>query len=283
METPKFENQELGENVTIHAVFSRHGEKLLDPKNPETALTPEGEEKSRIAGKNRPKVAAIKSYTSDTARTKKTAEFMVEESPTETKMDQRLRDDIAFHYDEKGDFVKEAMRIKKEILGPDYKNLAPEEINQRLQQASNKQVDYYLSFGDQRPDPDTYSPVETASGIARMVDRYMKMSARLKSGSEVDLINATHDFNLASFLKEVIIREIDGKKVRGFESIKEIGGATEFNEAFEIIVKRQDSAERTVKLLFRGNEYDIDEDRLNELLQIAKELEEKEDASEVVE
>jgi len=150
--------------------------------------------------------------------------------------------------------------------------LSDDEKQKRLREAGEKQTDYYLSFGDKRPEPKTYSPVETAASMAKMVDNYIKMSGKLKSGSKVDLINATHDFNVASFLKETLIREIDGKKVRGFEKIEEIGGGMEFNEGFELVINRKDKNNFFVKMLFRGREYEIDMPRINELVDVANKL-----------
>ena len=268
---------EKGENVTIHAIFIRHGEKKYDPNNPETTLTPEGEIKSLEFGKSRTKKDMIKPYTSDTPRTRRTAELATESSPMENKGTMRTRKEISFTYDENGQFLLDVMKIKKDILGEDFNNLDDEEKQKRLKRATIKQVDFYLNFKDRRPDPMTYSPVETASGIAKLVDRYIKMSGKLNSGSNVDLVNATHDFNLAAFLKETIVREIEEKKVRGFQSIEEIGGSMDFNENFEIIINRKDQNNISAKISFRGLEYELDMDRIKELVEVAKKLEKKHD------
>lgn len=266
---------ERGENVTIHAIFTRHGEKIHDPDNPETELTPEGERKSFEFGRGREKKDMIKPYTSDTMRTRRTAESAIAGSPTEKKGRMRNREGLAFVYDEKGRFLKDILKMRKDILGEDYESLRDDEKQKRLQAATAKQAEYYLSFGDKRPDPNTYSPVETASGIARIVDRYIAMAGKLQSGSTIDLVNSTHDLNVAAFLKEVIVREVGREKVKGFQSIEEIGGPIGYNEHFEIIIKRKDKNNTSVKMLFRGQEYEIDGGRVKELVEVAKKLEEK--------
>lgn len=266
---------EKGENVTIHAVFLRHGEKKYDPNNPETTLTPEGEIKSLEFGKTRTKKAMIKPYTSDTPRTRGTAELATEGSPTENKGTMRKRKELSFTYDESGQFLSDVMKIKKDTLGEDFNNLDDDEKQKGLREATIKQINYYLDFKDQRPDPKTYSPVATASGIAKLVDRYIKMSEELNSRSNVDLVHATHDFNLAAFLRETLVREIEGKKIRGFQSIEEIGGSMDFNENFEIIINRKDQNNISAKISFRGLEYDLDMGRIKELVEVAKKLEEK--------
>ena len=215
----------------------------------------------------------IKPYISDTPRTKETAELIVEESPTETKGNLKKKDELAFHYDPKGEFCQNVMRIKQDITGDDYNNLSKEEQKERLHRSDAAQADYYLSFGDKRPDSKTYSPVETAALMARRASVYLGMAKHLKSGKEYDLINSTHDFNLVSFLKEVMIRKIGDEKIRGFNSVKEIGGSAKFNEAFEITIKTDDKGQVSANLLFRNEEYQIDMDRINELVEIAKKLE----------
>ncbi|MFA6307590.1 MAG: histidine phosphatase family protein [Patescibacteria group bacterium] len=70
------EKESKGENVIVHSVFIRHGEKFHDINNPETELTPKGREASREIGKNRPEVDAIKGYSSDTQRTQTMIQIM---------------------------------------------------------------------------------------------------------------------------------------------------------------------------------------------------------------
>jgi len=266
------ESEGKGENVIIHSVFTRHGEKFHDINNVETDLSPKGEELSREIGKNRPAVDAIKGYSSDTQRTKATARAMVEESPTENKLKQRIRDGLSMRYNPNNEFTKEAKRIRGEILGKDYDDLPEEQQKARLDEYSTVITDNYLALGDKRPDPDTYSPVETAATVAEILDNNIKMANRLKSNSEVDLINATHDFNVAAFLKEVLVRKIDDKKIVGFDSIKEIGGNIEFNGGFEVLIKTDSSGNKNLKIFFRNQEYDIDQGRLSQLVEIAKNL-----------
>jgi hypothetical protein len=266
---PKIETRlEKGENVIIHAVFMRHGEKEHDPENPETGLTLKGEWDSRAFGQSRGRKGYIEPHASDTPRTIDTAKYATEQSPTRDKKDLVLENDLAFRYDPESDFLKKAMKIKRDVLGEDPGNLPEDELIKRMFEANSKQTDYYLSFGDQRPDIKTFSPVETASGIAKMVYDYIEGTSEIKSGSEIDLINATHDFNLAAFLKEAMIREEGGHKIRGFDSVDEIGGSFGFNEGFEILIKASEKGKKEIKLVFRGREHQLDMDRINELVEI---------------
>jgi hypothetical protein len=273
---PTFDKEkEKGRNVTIHAVFVRHGEKDPSPNTAETSLTLEGQLDSLAFGEKREQQKMIKSFSSRTDRTEDTGEGIVSGSPTENKGIMRNRRELEFVYDPDGLFYKEAMQIKAEIMGSkeEFEKLPHEEQRNKWKEIENKQADYYLSFGDKRPDPGTYSPVETAAKIASLIDHYRKMPDKINSGSELDLINATHDFNLVSFLSQVMVLEKDGGKKTGFNSVEEIGGATEFTEAFEIIINRDGEGKESIKFLFRGKEWEISENRLRELIEISKNME----------
>lgn len=265
--------KEKGRDVKINAVFIRHAEKETLVGNPETALTKRGKERSIEYGKSLSIKDAIKAYSSDTERTKETADLIVGSSGTEKKMTRRIKEGLAFHYDKEGDFTKEFTEMKAGLLGNDFDQVPEDERERRLQEMEDVLTDYYLGFGDRRPDPKTYSPVETAALLAKRVDIYLRMADRLKSGSDIDLINTTHDLNLLAFLKEVLIRKVGGKEVKGFESVKEIGGATRYNEGFEVLIANDEQGAKSLKLKFRGQDYDIDTGRLEELVQIADDLE----------
>lgn len=267
------EKKERGRNVEIHSFFVRHGENTVSATTPDTGLTELGREDSLKFGQSLNEKDAIKSYSSDTERTEKTANEIVEGSLTEKKMNHRINKELSFIYSKEGDFSKKVMDIKRGIMGNDFSNLTKEEQDKRIHEATTKQTDYYLGFGGKRPDPETYSPLETASTLARRLDIYNKMLEKLYSGSSVDLINASHDFNLSAFLKEIIVRKIDNKEVRGFDSIEEIGGPINYNEGFEVVGKTDDEGNKNIKMYFRGQEYDIDMKKMDELLEIAERLE----------
>ncbi|MFA4937267.1 MAG: histidine phosphatase family protein [Patescibacteria group bacterium] len=266
------EREKYGRNVIINAWFVRHGEKGLSTNTAETTLTEGGKKKSSEFGKKFLKQDMIKSYSSDTDRTKETARLIVDNSPTTEKGVQRIQDELAFHYDPKGNFTKEVMRIKKETLGDDFEKLDAKDKQERIAQSDCLQNEYYLNFSDRRPDPKTYSPVETAALLAKRLSVYMNMTEKLCSGSKIDLVNTSHDFSLTAFLHEVILREVDGKKVRGFNNIVEIGGPIEFNEAFNVCITTNEQGIKSYKLFFRGTEYVLDDDRLEELGRMADDI-----------
>ena len=262
-----------GKNVKIHAIFLRHGEKETDMTAADTGLTERGRRESLEIGRKLDEKDLIKAYSSDTDRTKESAELIVFASPTEKKMKHRIEKELSFYYDKNGVFFNNLMKAKKEMLGNGFKELQEEEKKEKMEKYENWATDYYLSFSEQRPDESTMSPVETAAIMAKRVETYIKMADRLRSNSDIQMINDTHDLNLAAFLKEALVRDVNGQKIRGFKSIEEIGGSLAFNEGFEIIVENDEEGKKNIKFVFRGRQYELDFQRLNELSKIAQDVE----------
>lgn len=262
-----------GRNVEIHAIFVRHGDKDMSGQNPETSLSDDGRQKSDEFGLALSQRTLIKAYSSDTDRTKETVTRAQQASPTPEKFPLRIRDELRFHYDPNGALMDMVKRLRAEILGDDFSTLSAAEQQQRVREYERRFQNYYLGLGDQRPDPGTYSPVESASQIARRVDLYIRMTDRLRSDTKADLLNGSHDVLLASFLKEVMLREQDGQRVRGFTSVEEIGGPIDFTESFDVFTRTDDVGVESTTLLFRGHQYAIDMGRLSALVDIAKQLE----------
>jgi len=264
-----------GKNIKIRAVFVRHGEKATSVKTSETGLTERGRQESAEFGRGLGKRDAIKPYTTDTKRTRATSREIVGASPTEKKMKQRIRDGLRIELDETGPFFKRLMQIKKEIIGEDFQDIPDKELARRTEEAERRQTNYYLGFGEKRPDPNTYSPVEAASRVAQTVNTYIKMPERLNNGSEVDLVNAAHDMPISVFLSEVMVREVDGNRVIGFDNVDEIGGPIRYNEGFELDISTDQTGDKVVRMFFRNQAYDIDTNRLQELVEISRGLKDK--------
>lgn len=78
-----------------------------------------------------------------------------------------------------------------------------------------------------------------ACGIASQIEHFRQMSTRLKGGTSFNLPQVTHDLEIAAFLKEALIREVDGQRIEGFDNISEIGGPFDTNEYFEVKIERK--------------------------------------------
>lgn len=82
-----------------------------------------------------------------------------------------------------------------------------------------------------------------ASGTASQIEHFRQMSARLKAGTSFNLPQVTHDLEIAAFLKEALVREVDGQRLAGFTNISEIGGPFNTNEYFEVKIERTGQTE----------------------------------------
>lgn len=252
--------KERGENVTINVYVVRHAEKAYDEKDLETALTPKGTAQSREFGKNLEPKDVIKSYASKTKRAIATGDNIVGASPTLRKGNPATRKELGFEYDVKGDFAIQIKKFKQVHLGPDFDKLSEEEFNKRILEAAAEHTDWFLSFGENRPDEKTNSPMEVVSSLAKLLLRYVKMSKRLNNNSKVDLVNVTHDLNIAALVREVASK-VDNKDL----TMSDIGGPVKYNEGFELAINRIDADRVKLSLKFRGMVYDLDEKMLADL------------------
>ena len=98
------------------------------------------------------------------------------------------------------------------------------------------------------------------------------MADKLYSGSNIDLINGTHQGLPEALLKEVLVRRKDDRDLVGFEKLEDIGGALQFTEGMEFLIRVDEQGNKVLKLNFRGQTYDI---AMDKLLELAKAYEER--------
>lgn len=102
--------------------------------------------------------------------------------------------------------------------------------------------DHDLGFGAILADEGASALV--ASGLAALIERFRRMSTRLKGGTNLNLPCITHDLEIACFLKQALVRNFQGRKILGFENIEEIGGPFATNEYFQLTLKRAKDKEK---------------------------------------
>ena len=229
-----------GKNVEIHTIFVRHGE-----KDKEGQLTYAGIEQAKAYGRSLGERTAIKGYSSRMQRAIDTTENAINAAPHNKRLKTRIRRELGMPGMSK-DFLNEYIKHVKEG-------------------GENGAADWYFGLGNKRFDKETASAKEVAEGFAYMLRKNIRMSGKLYTGSKVDLVNGTHQLLPESLLKEVMIRDVNGKKVRGFDSVEEIGGVLKYTEPVDFAIKRDGGGETYVQLHFRGQEYDVDMGRLNQL------------------
>ncbi len=231
------EKRVLGKGLDVNVHFVRHGE-----KDNEGLLTHEGANQGRKYGENL-KGDVVKGYFSPISRVVETVYEAVRASGGK-RMKMRERGAYLADVDEFSDEFNEA--FKKDPKGV---------LNQ------------WYRDGCEKYDAETVTSEEVASRFAHVLNNYIKMSGKLKEGSSVDLVNGTHEAFPETLLHEVMIRRNkEGKKVRGFDKIEDIGGTLGYAEGMEFKIHRNNEGVVDVGLEFRGKKYDVDMERLGELV-----------------
>lgn len=240
LKTPESSKEkEYGRNVEIHAVFMRHGERAENGK-----LTERGREQAKNIGESLETKDAIKAYISPLQRAIETAEEVIKAAQHKKKLKTRVRTELGLQAFSEN-FLKQLQKMEA--------------------QRPDSAAEYYLSFGDKKPDEETVSPHEVAETMASVLEIYFRMTDRLRSGSKVDLINITHQSLPEALLKEILVRQEGGEKKIGFSTLVEIGGPLKLGEPMEFIIKADSQGNKTIHLYFRGKIFDIDLDKLNNL------------------
>ncbi len=236
----ELERKLKGTDVEIHTIFVRHGE-----KDKSGQLTYKGREQARDYGKGLNEKDAIKGYSSSIQRAIDTTEEIIRTAPHNKKLKTRIRDELT-------------MPPLSEKFAKQYIQHCGEDKDE------SRGADWYLRKRE-RVDKQSPTAKEMAEGFAYILKKNIKIADKLYPHSKIDLVHGTHMVFPESLLKEVIVRQVNGKKVRGFKSIKEIGGILSYTEPVEFITKTDDSGKKYLTLNFRDKEYDVDMKRLNQL------------------
>ena len=232
-----FERKEnYGHDVTIMVDIIRHAEKA----GANGPLTQEGIEAARSLGKKlrseSPDSAGIKVYHSGVKRAEQTGEAIAENTP----FIPRKKPGLNLH----GKFSDEFL----------------EEFESRVNDGGNESqaVQWYLDFGDQKPDATTASSKEASEEIVREINHIIEMSKRLKEHSKVNIVLVSHSGVVEHFIADAL--KIDRKN---FTS--ETGGSLGYLEDLKIIVHRISPTEVKIQMKFRDKEVELTEDDLEKI------------------
>lgn len=161
------------------------------------------------------------------------------------------------------------IEIQRSFYPENYESLSPEEKEKIDLELEKKIVLEFLK--DQRFEN---SRVDAAARFAEWIKLLINASKWLPSKMEINLVNVSHGFNLMAFLKEAMIFE-DGTRAKDLEAkefLEKIGGSIEPAEFFEIDVNRQDKENLETSLKFKGEDYNLDFSRIEELAKLAKQI-----------
>ncbi|MFA4937278.1 MAG: histidine phosphatase family protein [Patescibacteria group bacterium] len=242
----KKQELERGKNVKVITSFYRHG-----ARTEEGTLSELGLETAEDLGKTKEVPAhGIKFRTSPFERAQKTTEGVL--SGIE-------------EIDSKKRVFKTEVRL--ELAPPKWKHL--DEIALKVKKIRSEKGDvgvfeYTLQEPLMQEDLDSWT-----SGLAYFIKRYSILTERARSNFEIELDHITHDSVIGNFLRKMIVAEDgEGKRIdfSDFNKFKEfMGGGVEYLEGFEFMMSSDEAGTQQSKILFRGQEYEVDMNKLNKL------------------
>lgn len=257
---PEIKEVDKGKNVEVSIRLTRHGEK--DEKG---NLSEEGKVKAEDYGKQYLDPDKIRvTRVSRKKRVIETAETALKQLGKKIRMREKfeLSSESVVLDSEKSDFFRRA----DERLAEANNMTDEKERNQKIEKAEEKNVLEWLSYNDQRPDKGTASPKEVVRNLAPLIKRNLDFVSRLKSGTKVEFFNVTHEFMLAALIKYLIKKRTESRGLENGEEIMRNTGRIKPLE--DIVIKAQtdeNGAEEQIEVLFRGEKYELDLDKLNEL------------------
>jgi broad specificity phosphatase PhoE len=268
----KMEQKEFGSNIKATLEFKRHQDPGKDPVTGMSAdfLTEKGQAAS-VSDGQKVEDATVKGYASPKLRAQETVDLMLQNTDDDVRVINRtsesLRGTKAENLVNNQRGVNEFnIRTRKELdavvnfgkVVPLASVWAEEQIKEgaKLDKYSLI-VQWYLDNPLVCQENEVLTGHETAVEIAERVSVELGMTERLHSGSEVRLVNVTHGPKIEPFLQEVI----------GFKNLSEIGGALQPGESIKFKVSIDANKKKEVKLLFRDEEYVIDEEQITTLSQ----------------
>lgn len=240
--------REFGRDININVFVGRHGE-----KSSEGELSALGFEKAKEKGQEKeiPK-DGIKFYVSPFRRTVNTAEAMIKGIEEQNKQQKVFK-----------------TRVRLELAPPDWEHeevifkKAKEIIGQEGEDSLTR---YILSEPLAQKDLEKWS-----SGLAYLLDKYIRMGEKLYSHSDIELEHISHDWLVSDFLRKVaILKDEEGNRI-DLENLDAIGGPIKFLEGFNFKTYIDENGAKHLKIIFREREFEINEEKFKDLVQKFKE------------
>lgn len=153
--------------------------------------------------------------------------------------------------------------IDEHYSGRQFDELTPDEQEAAAEYAEEPAIEWYLAFGDKRPDKETLSPREQAAAVAFKINRLVNLPDYMPNNRSVDLVSAGHKTSTEAFLKYVLERQKDGAALVGFDKLKEIGGSLKILDSWDLQVRDDEKGEKHVKIVLRRENGETQEFGLN--------------------
>jgi|GEM_PF-4123487 broad specificity phosphatase PhoE len=259
--------KERGANCEVKVIFLRHAHKQemdshASGQISDSRLSEKGKRASKKYGKNLSESKqSIKGYSSEFVRSQETLgkilEGIAEESNNKRVLKSRIKSELnAPHFSP--DFIQ-VYRKHFASKPNNFDVLSKDDQERVVEEIEAPAVQFWLDQWDKKFDDETESAMEVAAKMAWLVTRYAKMTERLKSGTEVELMNVTHKTATEPFIK-ACVRLPEGIKV----------GQLGLLEDWELDIRTDAGGNKQFKVLFRDNEYDLDWEKVKELSSIAQ-------------
>jgi len=254
-EQPKGKEQyERNVNVTVRLI--RHGE-----KDKEGFLSKAGRKEAQDLG-NDFDAKNIKPYVSNKKRVKQTAKEIVEHANAEEEFNMREKESLSASNFVQGDPADSAFLQKvDERLSKAYET-AQDKREEALKEAEARNVKEWLEYEDESPDKVVASPREIAEGLATRIETYIHMVDRLKEDSDVDLLNVTHEFMVAAFIKYFLKQEQEDEIKEGGDIIEEFGYRIPPLGGLNITIEVDEKGEKLIGAKMNGQEYELDVEKI---------------------
>ncbi|MBI4088468.1 histidine phosphatase family protein, partial [Candidatus Kaiserbacteria bacterium] len=226
-------NEMLGKNVEVLATFMRHSYRASED-DPKAALSAEGVvQAQQIGEKFAPRKSGAFLRSSPSGRARETAgEIRAGISKRSTSRTSEIRarpelgsvsSDERFHEI----WVAKSTEYLREHV-PDLTTLSFDEQQQATREADDEVIDSW--FRGESEWSTVATPRSVAARMAVILSRVLEMPKKMWNMSSVDNIFVSHKPNFEALLREIIVRSEKNahagaeQTVRGFESVKEIGG-----------------------------------------------------------
>ncbi len=226
------------EASTLDVHFIRHGEKLAE------ALTPRGVEQAVAYAQamSEGRILGVRSSTAE--RVRETMTWIACSRADAEHLPIEPREELAIP-----PMSQEALRRFRALEATGDPDAAAE---------------WFLSFGDRGPDAKSASPAEAARRIGSVLwAEWLAFDGERPGPAHI--LNGTHQTLVESLLQRIMVRRTSQGPVTGFTSLREIGGALRFAEGAVFRIAG-DTSKKTLKLLFRGEQHEVDLARLEALL-----------------
>lgn len=253
----KSEKKERGKNVKLRLIFLRHAHKAeMDPHAggviSQSNLSEKGKQASQNLGWTAATEENLKAYVSRFERSLETAEnFLIgtlEKEDAPAIFSTRVRPALdAPHFSE--EFI-DVYRAHFSPKPENFDSLSLDEKEKIIEDIEAPAVEYWLERWDEKFDEETESAAEVAERTAYYFSCFDRMSEKLKSGSQVELMNITHKTVTEPFLIACLKPPLP--------NLKEAEGPLDLLEGWEIIIETDENGKKSHAVKFRGKEYGID-------------------------